>query len=63
MKELPIYEQQIDNLLKMGAISKCKSKPGQFLSTYFLRKKPDGKFRFILNKRTKCFYRSPTFQT
>lgn len=43
------YIREIDILLKKGAISKCQYKKGQILSSYFLIKKPGGKYRFILN--------------
>lgn len=36
-------------LLTKGAIRLCKSRKGQFLSSYFLVPKPDGSYRFILN--------------
>lgn len=43
------YKQCIDNLLTIGAISQCQPCEGQFLSTFFLVQKPNGKNRFILN--------------
>lgn len=43
------FIEAIDNLLSIGAISKCQPIEGQFLSDIFLVPKPNGKFRFILN--------------
>ena len=39
----------VNKLLQKGAIIKCCDSDGQFLSSYFLVKKPDGSNRFILN--------------
>lgn len=39
----------ISDLLTIGAISQCKPCNGQFLSSFFLVPKPNGKNRFILN--------------
>lgn len=36
-------------MLEKGAISECKPEKNQFISPYFLRDKPDGSKRFILN--------------
>lgn len=46
-----LYLREIKNLVKRGVISECKYKKGQFLSSHFLIKKPNGKHRFILNLR------------
>lgn len=43
------FKDAIDNLLSIGAISECQSVEGQFLSSYFLIPKLNGKHRFILN--------------
>nr|CAI5865149.1 unnamed protein product [Callosobruchus analis] len=59
-EERQLYKQQNNSLLKIGAISKQKSKPGEFISPYVLRRKPDGKFRFILN--LKNFIEAPHFK-
>ncbi|KAJ8917013.1 hypothetical protein NQ315_012931 [Exocentrus adspersus] len=47
--ELPRYNRAITELLNIGAVEKCYATKGEFLSPYFLRKKPNGKYRFILN--------------
>lgn len=39
----------LDNLLELGAISKCEISTSQFLSPVFLIPKPNGTDRFILN--------------
>lgn len=39
----------ISNLIDKGAINECEQTPGHFLSPYFLVKKPNKSFRFILN--------------
>ena len=39
----------IDALVEKGAVIRCEETQGQFLSPYFLVKKPNGTFRFILN--------------
>lgn len=57
--ELKNYTKALQNLLSLGAIKECKPIKGQFLSPYFLRKKPNGDIRFIfnlkeLNKFTHC---------
>lgn len=39
----------IITLIKKGAVSKCKPCDKQFISTYFLRQKSNGDYRFILN--------------
>ena len=43
------FKQAIDNLLAIGAVSKCQPCNGQFLSNIFLVPKPNGKTRLILN--------------
>ncbi|KAJ0169654.1 hypothetical protein K1T71_014839 [Dendrolimus kikuchii] len=44
--------QAIADLLQLGAVHKCKHTSGQFISSIFLRQKPNGKFRFILNLKS-----------
>lgn len=46
------FNEAIDNLLQVGAISKCKSRSDQYLSNIFLIPKPNGKMRFILNLKS-----------
>lgn len=41
--------QSIANLLTLGAIQTCTHDREEFISKIFLRPKPNGKFRFILN--------------
>lgn len=48
-KEFIRMSKAIEALVEKGAIQPCKDEPGQFLSPYFLRPKPDGSDRFILN--------------
>lgn len=43
------FNEAIHNLINMGAVSKCVPCKDQFISTIFLRPKPNGKMRFILN--------------
>lgn len=42
-------DKAITDLLDLGAISTCEHMTGQFISKIFLRPKPNGKYRFILN--------------
>nr|CAH7731121.1 unnamed protein product [Callosobruchus chinensis] len=43
--------------------SECQYEPGEFLSSYFLAKKPNGKSRFILNlKELNKFIHGPHFK-
>ncbi|XP_068990421.1 uncharacterized protein [Neodiprion pinetum] len=48
-QETSDIQKEIDRLLSIGAIEKCWDTADQFLSSYFLREKPDGSKRFILN--------------
>lgn len=49
--------------LKLGAVIKVKPCKAQFLSPYFLVKKPDGSYRFILNlKQLNKFLSPPHFK-
>lgn len=41
--------EQIEELLKKGAVEECESCQGEFISPIFLTPKPDGTSRFILN--------------
>lgn len=53
----------LNQLLELGAIMQCNPLSGQFLSSYFLVKKPNGKNRFILNlKRLNTFIHAPHFK-
>ena len=57
------YHKAISDLLNKGAISQCKPRKGQFLSTYFLREKSNGEHRFILNlKKLNKFIEAPHFK-
>ena len=42
-------KEAIVNLLKIGAVRVCSPTQDQFLSSYFLVKKSNGSFRFVLN--------------
>ena len=44
-----IVQQEINTLLAKGVIQQSHHEPGEFISTIFLRPKPDGSFRMILN--------------
>lgn len=46
------YMTAINELLSIGAISKCHPCEGQFVSKTFLVPKPNGKMRFILNLKS-----------
>lgn len=41
--------KSINDLINLGAIVPCEHAEGEFISKIFLRPKPNGKFRFILN--------------
>lgn len=57
------YRQTIKELVDMGAISECKTKKDEFLSSYFLLKKPNGKYRFVLNlKNLNKYISAPHFK-
>lgn len=63
IKENRMLSLTVKEFLSSGAISKCKYKKGQFLSPYFLIKKPNGSMRFILNlKKLNEFVFSPHFK-
>lgn len=53
----------IDSMLEMGAISRCTSSKTQYVSSYFLRQKTNGEYRFILNlKSLNCHLEAPHFK-
>lgn len=55
--------KEINDLLKIGAISRCDPLPGQFVSSFFLVDKPNGKKRFILNlKNLNAYISAPHFK-
>ena len=47
--ESEVIDQEIKNLLKMGAVVKAILGPDQFLSSIFVRPKKNGEYRVILN--------------
>lgn len=51
--------EAIDNLLQIGAVSECKPCCGQYLSSFFLTPKSNGKMRFILNLKNLNRFISP----
>lgn len=54
---------EILHLLRQGVIQQCKPCQGQFLSSYFLVDKPNGRKRFILNlKNLNRFIEPPHFK-
>lgn len=58
-----MLKSEINNLILKGAISKVKPCRGQFLSSYFLVDKSNGKKRFILNlKKLNEFIDPPHFK-
>lgn len=58
-----VLRGEIDRLTGMGAIEACVPSAGQFISSYFLVDKANGKKRFILNlKRLKKFLKPPHFK-
>ncbi|XP_057337594.1 uncharacterized protein LOC130675769 [Microplitis mediator] len=58
-----LIEMEVNKLLNKKAIEKCDAVEGQFISTYFLVKKPDGSHRFILNlKNLNKFIAAPHFK-
>jgi hypothetical protein len=48
-KDRAHFDEAINNLLSIGAISECVPCEGQFVSSIFLTPKPNGKMRLILN--------------
>ena len=49
VEETKIIEAEIKTLLLKGVIRPAPHEPGEFISTIFLRPKPDGTHRMILN--------------
>lgn len=43
------YRDAVNSLLEQKAILPCQHTKNEFISSFFLRKKPNGKYRFILN--------------
>lgn len=61
--KLPIYKTEIKKLIEKGTIIECTHKKTQFLSSYFLIRKPNGEYRFILNlKRLNRFITNHHFK-
>lgn len=57
------YDKAIFDLIKVGAVSECLHEKGEFVSPFFLTKKPNGKNRFILNlKELNKFIEAPHFK-
>nr|CAH7754780.1 unnamed protein product [Callosobruchus chinensis] len=55
--------EALEELIELGVASECQYEPGEFLSSYFLAKKPNGKSRFILNlKELNKFIHGPHFK-
>ena len=48
-KQYDDHKKDINELIEKGAVVACKESKDQFVSSYFLRKKPNGSYRFILN--------------
>lgn len=46
------YQDSIQDLIDTGAVTACKHCEGQYLSSYFIIKKSNGKNRFILNLKS-----------
>lgn len=44
-----IVDNEIEALISKGVIKRSSHKPGEFISPIFLRPKPDGTYRMILN--------------
>lgn len=56
-------QKELNHLLRVGAIVRCKESSQQFISPYFLVKKRGGRSRFILNlKRLNMFIEPPHFK-
>lgn len=56
-------QREIEHLLEIGAIKSCAPSNGQFLSSFFLVTKPNGKNRFVLNlKKLNTFIDSDHFK-
>lgn len=62
-KEHKIVSAEIESLLIRGAVTKCEPLPDQFLSSFFLADKSNGKKRFILNlKNFNNYVEAPHFK-
>lgn len=62
-QERQACKSSIEILLEKRAISECYPIINQFLSSYFLRRKPNGDYRFILNlKKLNAFLEAPHFK-
>lgn len=62
-KEIKLYQEAINDLLKIGAVSVTLPSRNNFLSPYFLTKKANGKTRFILNlKKLNSHILAPHFK-
>lgn len=48
-KDEVYMDEVLGNLLNEGVVTEVSSHPKQFISTYFLVKKPNGDYRFVLN--------------
>ena len=48
-EEWSIVDQEVQELLRKGAIVPCESESGEFISTIFIVPKPNGKFRPVIN--------------
>lgn len=58
-----LYDSVVRDLLHIGAISACTREREEFISSYFLAKKPNGNYRFILNlKKLNEFITPPHFK-
>ena len=51
-KEQLIVHEEINKLLQKGVIKESHNEHGEFISPIFLRPKPDGSYRTILNLKT-----------
>ena len=51
-KEQLIVHEEINKLLQKGVVKESHNEPGEFISSIFLRPKPDGSYRTILNLKT-----------
>lgn len=54
------FKKSLEHLLKIGAVRSCISHKNQIISPYFLREKPNGESRFILNLKNLNKYIVPT---
>lgn len=62
-EEISRISSKIEELLQKGAIEQCESSLNQFVSSIFLRQKPDGSYRLILNlKKLNEFVASEHFK-